>query len=381
MTDSVHLLRRVGRVIGNAAYSLVRPWPVQPLAALPMGLLFIIWTGGIAALSSAVNVPSPTLLAAAASVVVPLALLMGAYYVSWRIYGPNRAPPWPVYYLMVVGVAAASAVLRLGLLGADARELQEVVVGGLVTSLSVLVSVIRISVALLLINAVYGRVTARLREQVLATEQALEVAKEQQRRLVQADEATRAQVAHDLHDQIQSPLVLIGMQLEQVARNSDAETGDQLRSIADEVEYVRGERLHDVIEGLAPDYGLVGLREALDGLMARYDRALTIRLELQDHAVADVERDLAWVEAVYRITEQALMNAAVHGDAQTVTVTLAGGRDGVRLTIADDGRGLGSDSVGLGTAITDAWAQQTGGEWSRKAMESGGVAVEVSWAK
>lgn len=43
--------------------------------------------------------------------------------------------------------------------------------------------------------------------------------------------------------------------VEQIARDVPAETGDRLRSITDELEDVRGERLHEVIEGLAPELG------------------------------------------------------------------------------------------------------------------------------
>lgn len=376
MPEQASLLRRVARAIGAVLYAYVRPWPLQPLTAVPMVVFFVIWSAATTVLVDAVGSPPIAVWRVGASVVLPLALILGAYALAWRRFGPIHPPPWWAYYLIVIGVSAIAAAMRLYLMG-----VRDVVVAGLIDSTTLPTSTLRVAAALLLINAVFGWVTMRLRDQVERTDKALEVAKEQQRRLVQADEATRAQVAHDLHDHIQSPLVLIGMQLEQVARRVDSETGDQLRSIADEVEFVRGERLHDVIEGLAPDYGLVGLREALEGLVRRYDGALSLTLELDDQAVDQVEVDLTWVEAVYRISEQALMNAAVHGGAQSATVRLATEGPGVGLTIVDDGRGLTSESVGLGTAITDAWAQRTGAKWRRESVEPGGVEVVVHWPR
>jgi hypothetical protein len=50
------------------------------------------------------------------------------------------------------------------------------------------------------------------------------------------------------------------------------------------------------------------------------------------------------------------------------------------LSIDDDGTGTtGSSISGLGTAITDAWAGRTHGQWTRTTSDQGGASVQVEW--
>ena len=92
-------------------------------------------------------------------------------------------------------------------------------------------------------------------------------------------------------------------------------------------------------------------------------------------------RDL--LTAIYRVTEQALLNAASHGNASRVDVALAMPRSGdLSLTVSDDGRGLprGELVPGSGTAIMDAWCAVVGAEWNWRSLPAGGVRVVSTFA-
>lgn len=64
---------------------------------------------------------------------------------------------------------------------------------------------------------------------------------------------------------------------------------------------------------------------------------------------------------VGRVVEEGLTNAIRHGEATTIDVVIEADRQGVLVTVTDDGVGPGSVSAGLGSALLD---QVTGGTWS-----------------
>lgn len=52
-------------------------------------------------------------------------------------------------------------------------------------------------------------------------------------------------------------------------------------------------------------------------------------------------------QSIYRITEEALNNAARHAQAQAVTISLHREQHRLRLTVSDDGIGFDPDTVSL----------------------------------
>jgi signal transduction histidine kinase/DNA-binding CsgD family transcriptional regulator len=98
--------------------------------------------------------------------------------------------------------------------------------------------------------------------------------------------------------------------------------------------------LRDLIADLNPnDLQDLGLGPALETLSLRIERryGLTVTLDLSVPAVV-VPAHLA--VATYRITQSALHNAGQHAGAGRVGLSLRSERDGLRLTVADDGDGF-----------------------------------------
>ncbi len=280
----------------------------------------------------------------------------------------------------MIGTTALVVAVRFTVLRDSVADLGDVRLFNFLDVLSPAFGLMRVLFSLLLFTAVLGWFTRRLSAEVQRAEGALQVVRVQQQRLVEADEATRRQVAEDLHDRIQSSLLLVGMQVQQISHEADPNTSGRLKSIADELEFIRGKRLHDVINGLSPDYPIVGLTGALRTLGTRYSKSMQVDIDLDPQAVALIEADLAWTEAVYRIVEQALMNSVAHGRAASAQVRLRQKSHTLVLSIDDDGSGITeSSSPGLGTAITDAWADRTHGQWTRASSDDGGACVRVEW--
>jgi signal transduction histidine kinase len=111
-------------------------------------------------------------------------------------------------------------------------------------------------------------------------------------------------------------------------------------------------------------------RQFLAGLAMR--TGLEVALEADD-AVDEVPAALQ--HAALRIMQEALLNASRHAQAHRVSVELGvdGGR--LRVSVTDDGRGMGSDrdepSLGVGIPGMHARAQQFSGELAIVSNESG----------
>lgn len=380
MPERSSLPIRAVRALGQWVVAFFRPWPLQPIVAVPMLLFLGLWSATVVLTAEAAGQSVPPLWQTLASVVLPVGVIAISFTFARRYVGEYQAPPWPLYYAIIVGTAALAVALRFAVLWNSVADLSDARLFNFFDVFSPVFGFLRVLVTLLMFTAVLGWFTRRLLAEVQRAEGALEVVRVQQQRLVEADEATRRQIAADLHDRIQSSLLLVGMQVQQIAHEADANTSGRLKSIADELEFLRGKRLHDVIDGLSPDYPIVGLTGALRILGARYSKSMQVDIDLDPQAVALIEADLAWTEAVYRIVEQALMNSVAHGRAASAQVRLRQKSHTLFLSIDDDGSGISeSKSPGLGTAITDAWAGRTHGQWTRATSDDGGACVRVEW--
>ena len=90
-------------------------------------------------------------------------------------------------------------------------------------------------------------------------------------------------------------------------------------------------------------------------------KALDISLTVQS---THIPNDLGL--GVYRITEQALLNASVHGQASKCSVKLAqDSNNDFVLSVTNNGLPLPENrSSGSGTAVIESWVRKFHGSWS-----------------
>lgn len=167
--------------------------------------------------------------------------------------------------------------------------------------------------------------------------------RESSRRALAAQEAERARIARELHDEVGQTLTAIALRAERAAGLVDRAAQSQaLAEIADTVQRSL-EDVHRIGRELRPEaLDDLGLVNALIALCSRVD----------GHGGLHVRRELAWqlpplsaeVELViYRVAQEALTNALRHAHANIVTVGLVAGEGSVVLTVRDDGHGLPRD--------------------------------------
>lgn len=179
-------------------------------------------------------------------------------------------------------------------------------------------------------------------------------------RLVVTADDERRRIARDLHDGLQSRLVLLAVQA-----GTGADAGTLRRGIETAIDELR-----DLVEGVMPtQLTECGLPAAVEDLADR----LPIPMALH---VAGFERRLATeVEtAAWFIVSEAIANAVKHAESGTLAVTLERSEQALSIEVADGGRGGARVGAGNGMRGMDDRVAALGG---RFAVDSAGGGTRV----
>lgn len=204
------------------------------------------------------------------------------------------------------------------------------------------------------------------------------------RALIESADLEQERIGRDLHDGLGQDLTGIALMLKglqgQLDRPAAAVRAD-LEDIAAMVNRaLKGTRR--LVRGLSPvaleQGGLVqALRELT--LRARESGALRGRLTLPSVVAGGLERSVAI--QLYRIAQEALSNALRHAQATQLDVSLRDTRGGLRLRVADNGRGLpagASKRSGLGLRTMQYRAALIGATLDVRSRTAGGTEVVVT---
>ena len=156
----------------------------------------------------------------------------------------------------------------------------------------------------------------------------------------------RIQLARDLHDGVVQSLTATALQVE-LARNLIAGAPEAARERLLEVQRLLAAEQHDLrifIGQLKPT--LPGMSEPgfdlaarLDDLRGRMERQWGLEVKLQAAPLQSRVPD-GVAQQIYRIVHEALVNVARHAGATAVRVELGLEGGGVRIAVADNGRGF-----------------------------------------
>lgn len=191
--------------------------------------------------------------------------------------------------------------------------------------------------------------------------------------VVAASESERARLASALHD---GPLGDITLLVQRLDQSGDVDNAAIARSIATDLRSIGNELQLPILEDL-------GAGPALEWLVDRLSRRAGTEVDLEVHTRA---RPPAPVElAVYRIAQEALLNALKHGRAP-VTIRYAARPDLVSLSVHDAGPGLDREAPAraqregrLGLLSMSQRAESIGARLVMAAPPSGGTHVELEW--
>ncbi|SBT93457.1 Histidine kinase-, DNA gyrase B-, and HSP90-like ATPase [Streptomyces sp. DI166] len=190
-------------------------------------------------------------------------------------------------------------------------------------------------------------------------------------------EAERARLRRELHDGLGPSLSGIGLCAQALAELLDGSGTDTERALLDriraEVALATAE-VRRLLDGLAPaalaSHGLV---EAL----RRHARSVSpaTAVEIVESSLPNLPPPLE--ATAYRIVTEAVTNVVRHAGARHARVTLAGRRRSLLIGVADDGRGTGRVSPGVGLTSMRQRAEAAGGRFSLRSTPGGGTEVRV----
>jgi signal transduction histidine kinase len=221
---------------------------------------------------------------------------------------------------------------------------------------------------------------------VISQRRVIRVEREHARRLLEAQEAERAWVAREVHDDALQRVMAVGAELEYLeaktagyVRPEDARKLTALKEELDDLSSLLRRVAHRLHPSMVEKAGLViGLRTLLDDL--ERSPGLEVRFTAPDSPIP-LELDVAL--AVYRIAQEALRNVARHSGANLATLTLAVANGWVSLRVLDRGRGFnlrdGKGSRGLGLVAMQERAALAGGRFQVSSEPGQGTVVEVAF--
>jgi len=239
------------------------------------------------------------------------------------------------------------------------------------------------------VTIVYGTVqdvTERRKLEEQRAADALHLA-ELSRRVVAVQEEERRRLAAELHDSTSPNLSAVALNLGTIAADLaqgasaalDSRLADTRVLLADAIASIR-----DACAELRPatlDYA--GLLRALQGHAELFSRRTGIAVEVSSSAP---DRRLApeLESTLFRITQEALTNAAKHAKASAIKIELAYAGEQTRLTISDNGVGFNPTGLGqadhrpgLGLLTMRERAEFAGGKFSLESEPGKGTRVSV----
>jgi signal transduction histidine kinase len=212
------------------------------------------------------------------------------------------------------------------------------------------------------------------------------VASERQRQRLAAAEAERQRWARELHDDTLQSLSALRVGLSTAKRSGKPETLEAaVASAIDQLE--EGiTNLRALITDLRPaSLDELGAAAAIQALCERAERQgidVDVSIDLAYEQGREHERHLPEVEtAMYRIVQEALTNAAKHGEAKRAVVEVHENRTDVWLSVRDDGSGFdpSEHTDGFGLLGMHERVQLLDGSLKVNSSPGGGTTVQASF--
>ena len=197
-------------------------------------------------------------------------------------------------------------------------------------------------------------------------------------RLLETQESTARRFAHELHDELGGSLTAIRTNLSAIASRPDTSRIEDCIKLVDEsISNVR--ELSQLLRPTILDD--FGLDAGIHWLVARFRERTGIEVEytseFEERLPDETETHF------FRIVQEALTNIARHSEAKRATIRLRAEGDRIKLTVSDNGKGLGPKGLharpgSMGLSGMRARARSAGGELAIRSEPGAGVTIEVS---
>jgi PAS domain S-box-containing protein len=206
------------------------------------------------------------------------------------------------------------------------------------------------------------------------------------RRLIEMEEDLRRKIATELHDEIGRDLTVLGINFSIIHSNLTEDLNRNLSArIEDSAKLIESisRTTRSIMAGLRPpvldDYGLVSaLRWHSDLFSSRTGIVVSVQTD-EPFPRLHLEVELA----LFRISQEALMNSAKHAHASSIDIALRKGDGMIVFTIADNGNGFSSpthshpQNRGWGLKIMQERAELIGANFILDSIPEQGTSITV----
>jgi signal transduction histidine kinase len=203
------------------------------------------------------------------------------------------------------------------------------------------------------LRSLFKELDQRVRERTEALRREIAERERLDREIAGVADRERRRLGQELHDSIGQHLTGTALTAETLRENLAARGAVEVAEADKVVRYI--EEGIDLTRNLArgffsPELDAEGLEMALQGL------AENMSERFQAHCKIDIDEPVPMTSAVvatqlYRIAQEAVMNAVKHAQANRVDIRLARNGEKVALEIADDGVGFAGKSAGEGLGL------------------------------
>jgi signal transduction histidine kinase len=199
-------------------------------------------------------------------------------------------------------------------------------------------------------------------------------------RLLLAQEAERARIARELHDDVNQQVALLAIDLELLREGRERADAATLIEEACERAHGVAKSLHDLSHQLHPArLRMLGLVPALSGLQREQSRPACVIDFSSDNVPGNLPQNITL--CLFRVAQEALHNALTHSGAGNVSVQLTGEPDRLVMTIVDDGVGFEVDGAwrrGLGLVSMGERLESVGGTLDIQSRVGVGTRLSIS---
>ena len=204
-------------------------------------------------------------------------------------------------------------------------------------------------------------------------------------RLINAQEAARASIARDLHDDVAQRLAYVSLAANILKKSSGRIEDAQTQQAFSELEHDTLGVL-DGIRRLSHDLHpatlrLLGLAPALSSHSAELEKRHKVEVKFTAHAdLGYLHPDVAI--CFFRIAQESLRNGLVHGEARHFVVSLTRSGTQIEMTVTDDGVGFDLEAVrrdgsGLGLVSMEERARVVGANVQIVSAPGQGTTIRV----
>lgn len=307
-------------------------------------------------------------------VVSSITLIIVLYLFTCMKLRKNKAASLRRYFLEVVGASALSSVAayicnvtiipwtnRPKYLGPDDKPI---------------IFIVRIIFCFLFIAATH-QLQKSLKLRLQDAEAANQALLNEYKVLIEADEEIRGQASRFLHDRVQSEIMLASFQLKKRTDEMGISSDSEINKAIHQLEKIRSVDLKVVSLLLAPNIEAEGLRGAIESLCEQYSSNIKFGFEF-DSSLEELNSEQSL--GVFRIVEQALINAITHGPANKVLIAFRPRSSGdFTVEITDNGPGAKNVTPGTGSVIIDAWVSILNGKKEISSNSGHGYTLSVSF--